>query len=170
MQFTQRQTDNFWKNIKKSDGCWEWQGARVSGKYGRVCVTSSGKQHYLLAHRVSYMLTYGVIPEHDSYHGICVMHKCDNPCCVNPKHLLLGTQLENMQDSKNKGRKYYGENRGENSGRCTITELKASQIKDALQAQGNKLTKIAKTFSVGKNIVANIAYDKAWGHLVTNNK
>lgn len=79
------------KWVKNEDtGCHEWKGAtRGSSNYGAIKI--GGKPHY--AHRVAYELTYGEIPE-----GLNVLHTCDNPNCVNPEHLELGTQRKNMRD------------------------------------------------------------------------
>jgi len=78
------------------EGCWEWQGAvSHSTGYGRICW--EGK--YAGAHRVIWQLVYGNIPT-----GLCVLHKCDNPPCVNPAHLFLGTPQDNARDRDSKGR------------------------------------------------------------------
>ena len=80
--------EKFWSKVQKSDGCWEWLGAK-SRKYGQSYdgVRSTG------AHRFSWILHKGEIPE-----GKWVLHKCNNPSCVNPDHLYLGTRADNIGD------------------------------------------------------------------------
>lgn len=86
---------DFWALVeKKSSGCWEWVGGRDKLNYG-VCVGSRG---FTRAHRESFRLTNGEPGD------LCVLHKCDNPPCVNPAHLFLGTRRDNMQDMISKGR------------------------------------------------------------------
>lgn len=77
-------------------GCWEWQLSRSKRGYGQISV---GHQRQAYAHRVSYFVFNGPISE-----GLVVRHKCDNPCCVNPEHLEVGTQADNMNDCKERGR------------------------------------------------------------------
>ena len=95
----------FWKKVVVRLGqCWEWQGWRVRG-YGKVRPTSPAKRRefaILGAHRVSWELTNGPIPP-----GMLVLHTCDNPACVCPKHLFLGTDQDNVSDKENKGRAHY---------------------------------------------------------------
>lgn len=79
---------------KTSKGCWEWKGATSVDGYGKF--KSFGEQ---LAHRVSWVLHRGNIPD-----GKCVLHKCDNPPCVNPEHLFIGTKDDNNKDRALKGR------------------------------------------------------------------
>ena len=85
----------FWARVIKSDGCWEWSGATNGHKYGRVM--KGGR--WTGAHRVSWVIHHGKIPDE-----ALVLHRCDNPSCVNPAHLFLGTQEDNIRDMVRKGR------------------------------------------------------------------
>lgn len=84
----------FWSLVKRTSGCWEWQGDTSHG-YGRIW---RGKRRYA-AHRVAYELSVGPIPD-----GMCACHHCDNRLCVNPAHIFIGTQKDNMQDWTKKGK------------------------------------------------------------------
>lgn len=88
--------ERFLEKIKKDPitGCWEWTASKRNG-YGRIGV--DGK--HLSAHRLSYQLFVGPIKS-----GLVICHKCDNPGCVNPDHIFIGTQSDNMTDMHNKGR------------------------------------------------------------------
>lgn len=87
-------------NHNEISGCLEWTGSKRSG-YGRMIIGSrkDGTRKSVSAHRVSYEIEYGEIPA-----GMEVCHKCDNPSCVNPKHLFLGTRQDNINDRERKGR------------------------------------------------------------------
>ena len=80
--------------------CWEWTGAIRRDGYGHMKVD----KQYLSAHRLSWELHNGAIPEREGFHGTVVMHTCDNKRCVNPAHLQLGAQSDNIKDCYNKGR------------------------------------------------------------------
>ena len=88
--------ENFWSNVDKSGSCWEWMGAKMGRGYGSV--QFRGKT--IGAHRISHFLGTGFL----NGKGLVVMHSCDNPSCVNPKHLSVATQSENIRDCVSKGR------------------------------------------------------------------
>ena len=98
----------FWKYVQKTENCWIWIGNKFPNKYGQFSI----KSYPVLAHRFSYELAYGEISSPDLF----VCHKCDNNPCVNPEHLFLGTQKENIQDMISKGRI----NRKGNNSHCHI--------------------------------------------------
>jgi len=87
--------------ISLPDNCWEWEASKNKGGYGQFAVNKKPK----LAHRVAWELKHGSIPN-----GLCVLHKCDNPPCVNVNHLFLGTRQDNLKDMRNKGRWVYATN------------------------------------------------------------
>ena len=101
------EADRFWSKVQKSRGCWEWIGSRTKKNYGqfRKQKVPGRKKKNVQAHRWAYANTIGPIPK-----GLFVCHHCDNPPCVNPKHLFLGTHRDNMLDMRKKGRgnKFFG--------------------------------------------------------------
>lgn len=89
-----------WKSVRITPGCWEWTDYRLPFGYGRIY--DGATRRMLLTHRVSYELHHGPIPD-----GLIVRHTCDNPPCVNPDHLELGTRVDNMQDCVQRGRNFF---------------------------------------------------------------
>lgn len=140
----------------KDGGCWEWSGARFPAGYGAI--SSKGRTRY--AHRVSYAEFIGPIPG-----GMFVCHRCDNPSCVNPKHLFLGTPADNMSDKASKGRSM----RGERSSTAKLTESEVRVIKGFLQRHapirgqhGGPCTFLARWFGVTQTAISFIYAKKNW--------
>jgi hypothetical protein len=107
--------ERFWSKVEMIPfhDCWEWVGCKVPAGYGQLRLGGK-KEPNLFAHRVSYVIHNGEIGK-----GLFVLHKCDNPSCVNPRHLFLGTHQDNMNDMKAKGRQGKKFNRWHN--RCQDT-------------------------------------------------
>ena len=142
--------------INNSTKCWEFQGSKDRNGYGLIAY--DGKVR--LVHRLAYMYFNNASLE-DIAEKV-VMHKCDNPCCVNPKHLMLGTQSDNIHDMHRKGR---GPNiRGENNGNSKLTDYQAKKIKQ-LYDIGLSQEELSKMFNVSRRTVYNIRTGATWGHL-----
>lgn len=133
---------NFWKFVdKKSDNeCWNWTNKRTNGRgYGR---TYTGYAKWMYAHRASWLINKGPIPD-----GLFVCHKCDNPSCCNPNHLWLGTNADNQKDKFAKGRDWQSRHpeklcRGENHPRCKLTDEQVLEIRQTYKPwMGGKLAR-----------------------------
>jgi hypothetical protein len=102
--FSKAFVDIFWMKVKKSNDCWLWTAAKTDKGYGVLgYLNDNGKNITDKAHRISWRLHYGEIPD-----GLCVLHKCDVSGCVNPKHLFLGTKSDNNRDMFKKKRNRSG--------------------------------------------------------------
>lgn len=95
--------ERFWSKVEKGDGCWEWAACKNSTGYGRFRVNG----HTEFAHRVSWTLAHGPIPD-----GLFVCHHCDNPSCVRSDHLFIGSHKDNLRDAVKKGRTATGDRNG----------------------------------------------------------
>lgn len=137
----------FWPKvvIGHIDNCWPWTASRNRKGYGQV--NRDGHGH--LAHRVAYELMHGTIPD-----GFCVLHRCDNPGCVNPRHLFTGSKADNNADMMAKGR--YA--RGETNGQSKLTRETAALIR---AAQGYHHD-IAKEFGVHQTTVTRVKAGQIW--------
>lgn len=161
--------ERFWEKVKKSDypdGCWNWTGARSGpgwykgGGYG--IIGSCGKNRRGIgAHRVSYMLNVGEIPE-----GMCVCHRCDNPRCVRPDHLFLGTQSDNMQDASRKGRTrgVLTSQRvsGEKNVKAKLNREQVELIRKMNSDTGEPYGSIARRFGVTSVLIGMIVRRQIW--------
>lgn len=136
-------------------GCHLWVG-RVGGNgYGQVRKRIDGKRRYFYAHRIAWEQANGPIPA-----GLCVCHRCDVPSCVNPAHLFVGTQAENVADRDRKGRGRAA--KGALSGVSKLTEEQVLSIKK----DGRVLREIAADYGIGKSQVSRIKRNETWEHLL----
>jgi len=136
--------------------CHEWVGATAGRGYGQICIEGSN----YLAHRVAYELFVEPIPE-----GLLVMHMCDNPPCINPKHLFLGTHKDNVADMIRKGRDRYGEMDGEQCGHAILTKRKAAEIKFLALEGWLTQREIAHHYDISYAQVCRIKQGKRWLHV-----
>lgn len=147
--------ERFHAGYAKTDGgCWNWIGARVNKRWPYGILRSEKKT--ILAHRLSWEThNEQSIPE-----GLVVCHRCDNPRCVNPDHLFLGTRMENTKDRQSKGRGV----KGENTRHAKLTEENVKQIRK-LSVEGTPGTKLAVAFGVSINSIYVIVNKTAWKHI-----
>ena len=139
----------FWSYVTKTSGCWVWNGG-LSGGYGGFRVGE--KEHR--AHRLSFEMSKGKIPD-----GMCVCHTCDNPACVRPAHLFIGTHLENARDRVSKGRNRNQD--GEKNNKAKLTEEKVRLIR-SLYEKGYNQKMLASQFGVGQDNVSRVVNHKIW--------
>lgn len=145
---------NFWEKVKigKKDDCWLWIGAIQKNGYGNMTI---GERSPMGAHRISYMIHFGDIPK-----GLYVCHKCDVKRCVNPNHLFLGTNKDNLKDMREKGRSQ----RGTKNGGSKLTPKDVRKIRTLLK-KGIKQAKISKMYGVAQNTISRINTGQKWGWL-----
>jgi len=139
---------------KKEAACWEWIGAKDRDGYGRINVGPDKRSYQ--AHRLAWELTYGPIPE-----GVFVCHHCDSPGCVNPNHLFLGSNSDNIQDALKKGRKWkFPDRSGENHPRAKLTWDNVQYIRENQGVITQR--EMAQTFGVSISTIAMVVTNRNW--------
>lgn len=138
---------------EREDGCWEWTKGKNQGGYGQIKVRGKG----MAAHRVSYQIFVGEIPD-----GMFVCHKCDNPSCCNPKHLFLGTATDNYHDCLSKGRWRPGSgNRSKGAQSNHAVKIDIATVKEILAMQCSN-SEIARRLKIGRKVVSLIKSGRHW--------
>ena len=143
----------FWAKVARADGdaCWQWTAGRFDTGYGAFTI----ERRTMKAHRVSYELAYGPIPD-----GAFVCHRCDNPTCVRPDHLFLGTPLDNARDRDVKGRG--ADRRGERAGAAKLTRLQVRRIRQLYASGRLSQAALAARFGISQGTVHVIVTGKCW--------
>ncbi len=141
----------------KINGCWIWKGAKSGSpskniRYGYINIDGKARR----VHRVFYELYYNA-----DIKGKTLMHSCDNPSCINPEHIFVGTPQDNMDDMINKGRDRHP--RGE-ANKSKLNEKDIFEIKE-MREQGETFVAIAKEFDISATHARNIVNNKKWKHV-----
>lgn len=151
--------ERFWEKVDKNGPvplhrpelgpCWIWLGVKGPKGYGRIN-TGGRDEPELIAPRAAWILTYGPILD-----SLWILHRCDNPPCVNPAHLFLGTAADNSTDMAKKGRS-----------RAFLTEVQAVEILRRFTTNKSTQTQLAREFGVSIDVVHALVRRKTWKHLV----
>ena len=154
-------SENFWSKVNKDapNGCWEWTASRNRQGYGYFGVKLAPKNWKIKkAHRVAYELTVGQVPD-----GLNVLHRCDNPPCVNPDHLFVGDQSVNMRDAVAKGRKIGKALYGEANQYAKLTDAHVKIIKYV----GNRLSqkRLGEALGVSQTNIGHVLRGNTWSHV-----
>lgn len=157
LQFVQK----FWSRTRWESECLIWTGPVINSGRGSI---ARNRRKYLV-YRFAYMLICGPIPD-----GLQVLHSCDNPLCVNPKHLFSGTQADNMQDMVRKGRASWQTRpetraRGIRHGMAKLNETQVREIRSLAAAARMSRYEIAAQFHVSYPTVTKIINREIWSHL-----
>ena len=146
-------------NMLPDNGCWEWTGPYDKDGYGAI--KRLGKTYR--AHRISYEIHKGKIPV-----GLMVLHSCDNPMCVNPAHLSIGTAKDNSDDMISKGRKAVIRGadalRGHRNAQAKLTALEVLRIRRGA-SEGRAQSHLAREFGVSEATIHSIITRKSWRHI-----
>jgi hypothetical protein len=146
----------FWAKVivKGPDDCWEWQAYIDARGYGRF--KFEGKDDR--AHRVSWVLERGQIPD-----GLCILHKCDNPKCVNPDHLYIGTHQDNMRDRTDRNRSAHNRIFGERHGHSKATAEQVLEIRKI--GHSKSLKEMSALFGLSVSHISRLRSRKLWPHI-----
>lgn len=140
--------ERFWQYVERGEGCWRWTGNVNNMGYGMIY--DAARRRKILAHRVSWEIHYGEIPERR-----VLLHQCDHPWCVNPAHLALGTQADNMQDMAKKFR----------GNRSVFVDAKSILNVIELAKDGCGVDSLAERFGVSVSTIYNILRGRTHGHV-----
>lgn len=153
----------FWAKVKKTESCWLWTGAKLAKGYGSFGVgpdpkhpPASRRWKLAQAHRFSWELHNGLVPD-----GQHVLHRCDTPACVNPAHLFLGTNADNVRDRQVKKRHA----RGERNATAKLTEDDVCEIRRRALEDGDGPRKLGRDFGVKHPTIIKILRHEYWSHV-----
>lgn len=152
LSLTEIEVERFFSKVKITSGCWCWTGT-VRNKDGYGACFLLRKLH--MAHRVSWVIHRGPIPE-----NLIVRHSCDNPICVNPEHLRLGTDADNWEDCQQRGRERHP--KGEEHGKARLTEEDVKMIRKQYRPRRVPKWLFAELFGVSVSCIGHVVSGKNW--------
>lgn len=158
--FSEEIVSKFWAKVRKSEGCWEWLGGKDFRGYGRF---SCGYKTLIGPHRFSWMIHYGGFPIE-----LNVCHKCDNPSCVRPDHLFLGTQSDNNLDAVAKGRQIGAKKRDTRKlTKEEILQIRKTNQRTLLKEHGMfSQRRLAERYGVSPGVIQRIVENKTYKEIV----
>jgi DNA-binding CsgD family transcriptional regulator len=155
-----RATKRFWAKVEKQGpaGCWLWTGWRMKGGYGDFRARIDGVDRHVSAHRWAWFEVNGEIPA-----GMVICHHCDNPACVNPDHLFLGTQQDNVRDMVAKGRQ--NRLRGGEHATSKLTPEDVEELRRLVNGEGVSLAEVERRMGIHHRTARRIALGETWSFL-----
>lgn len=162
-QFTPRIIIRFWSKVDRSggpDACWPWMAGMDKDGYGKFSYPGN---RYARAHRVSWSIANGPIED-----GLYVCHTCDNPSCVNPSHLFIGTNTDNMRDKVKKGRHNYNaawNPIGSKNPRAKLSDAQVIEARRRWLQGGISKSQLAREMGVSSTLMSWVITGKVWRHL-----
>jgi hypothetical protein len=177
-KLSQGESERFWAKVEKTDECWNWTAALDRKGYGHFGISFTDRpriggrlqRSMASAHRISYIQHFGAIPVGDGFHGVCVLHRCDNPRCVRPDHLFIGTNRDNVRDMDAKGRRVNAQLRGSMHGNAVLSEGDVREIVRRYRAGGITQKQLGVEFSVAHSTINHIFTGRLWAHLGLSGK
>ena len=161
--------DRFWAKVYKTDHCWIWTASKRNKGYGAFCYRADGRLIQGRAHRYSYEINIGKIP-----YGLFVLHRCDNPACVRPSHLFVGTNDDNINDMIAKGRHVPGGThcanggnweRGESHHAAKLSTTDVTEIRRIYALGGTSYSKLGGIFGINGSAAFKIVKGLLWKHV-----
>lgn len=146
--------ERFWARVQKTDGCWLWTGQKSEMGHGRLEDKMNGRQ-VLIAHRISWELHFGPVPD-----GLCVLHDCDNPPCVNPSHLFLGTRTDNSDDKVSKNRQA----KGVAFPQARLTDELVRELRQR-RLSGATCYQLARETGISRSVISRAVNGVTWRHV-----
>ena len=152
--------ERFWAKVDKTGECWEWTASLSTDGYGQLAING----RMFSAHRLSYMMNHPLtIDLLEGHREIFVCHRCDNPKCVNPAHLFLGSGADNAKDREAKGRG--NQQKGEKHGNSKLTETQVREIRIKYATGGINQRQLALEYGISRQNIGDIINRKYWKHI-----
>lgn len=143
----------FWAKVDKTDSCWLWTAGKFGTGYGAIVVSRKVEK----AHRISWELAHGPVPD-----GLYVLHKCDVRSCVNPEHLFLGSQGDNIRDAVSKGRHVAPALAGERNPSARLTAQQVQAIRESTDTG----VVLSRRFGISRSTVSSVRRQQSWRNAV----